>query len=87
MKKVQITNKKLQLNKSKVASLNNNQMHAITGGGDDVLVDGGDARIQILSIGHQCSLDHSCARLSNAGKCTCCNQPSYAVVTDGSAIG
>ncbi len=73
MKKIQIQGKKLQLKKENVANLTKCQMGHVHGGGADD--PGGDTAvfvqchvdaqgIQIFSIGHQCSLDHSCRRVS-----------------------
>jgi natural product precursor len=53
--------KKLSLKKVTLVELDNNQMKNVKGGGAG-----------FLSIGHACSAENSCKRISSVETCYCC---------------
>lgn len=54
--------KKLSLKKVKISNLSPSEMQNVVGGVEN---------IQILSIGHACSVDNSCSRLTRRGDLRC----------------
>jgi natural product precursor len=68
---MKLENKKLSLKKVQLIELNAQQMKSIKGGTDET-IDPGDDETGFLSIGHACSAENSCRRVSSVETCYCC---------------
>jgi hypothetical protein len=75
-----VMKKSLTLNKKTISVLNNEQLAKITGGvadectntGFDEFGDSDEGEDGFLSIGHECSCNNTCGRLTRRGECFCC---------------
>jgi hypothetical protein len=65
---------KLSLNKRTLSSLSDDQLSKIKGGDgfESPIDDIEDGESGFLSIGHECSCNNTCARLTRRNECFCC---------------